>query len=141
MSLPLDLRGVFNVIPKAPKKMDDVLRWAEQLVQSLQRNEKDANAIYTPDYASTIDFSPSISNILILDTVHAIGNCTINGRVGKVGPVWIIINNDATSGKVITFGTGFLSAGTLTGTASKTAVVEFISDGSAFYEVSRKTGL
>ena len=141
MSLPLDLRGVFNVIRKAPKKMDDVLRWAEQLVQSLQRNEKDANAIYTPDYASTIDFSLSISNILILDTVHAIGNCTINGRVGKVGPVWIIINNDATSGKVITFGTGFLSAGTLTGTASKTAVVEFISDGSAFYEVSRKTGL
>ncbi len=97
--------------------------------------------IFTTAYASTLEFSPSFSNILKFTTVHATGNCTITAKIGKVGPVWIIITNDATSGKVITFGSGFSSAGTLTGTASKTAVLMFISDGETLWEVSRKENL
>ncbi len=142
MNILPDLRNVFNQIPKAPTTEGGLLEWARRLVQVLSsRDEVPLYNVYTPDYASTLEFSPSVSNILRITTVHATGNCTINARTGKIGPVWLIITNDGTSGKTITFGTGFVDSGNLTGTANKTAVVGFISDGVSLYETSRITGL
>ncbi len=72
-------------------------------------------------------------------TVNATGNATINasggGNPGQ--EINIIINNDATSGKVITFGTHFRSTGTITGTTSKAALISFISDGTSWFEKCR----
>lgn len=141
MTVQPDLRVLLNRIPRAPAQVEELLGWARNLVTALDVTLKDPYNVYTPDYASTLEFSPTLSNILKLNTVNATGNCTINGKVGKPGAYWFIITNDATSGKVITFGTNFLSSGTLTGTVNKTAIVEFISDGNKYYEVSRKTGL
>jgi hypothetical protein len=53
----------------------------------------------------------------------------------------VVIINDATSGKTITFGTNFKPTATLVGTASKTATVSWLSDGTNWYEVGRSTGL
>lgn len=130
-------------IPRAPKTMNELNQWAEDIVVAMEKirdKNNDVN-VYSPEYASAIEYRPSVSNILELTTVHATGDCTITAKTGKIGTFYIIIHNDATSGKVITFGTGFVSAGTLTGTASKTAIVEFLSNGTSLYEVSRKTGL
>ena len=68
---------------------------------------------------------------------------TINASVvGTAGQhIWVLIINDATSGKTITFGTNFKPNGTLTGTVNKAAVVQFVSDGTTWYEVARTTGL
>ena len=132
---------LFETWPLAPLDEKGLLDWAKRLIVKLQSLKTDPYNVFTETYASTIEYSPSYANILRLTTVHATGNCTINARTGRVGPVWIIITNDATSGKTITFGTGFTSAGTLSGTASKTAVIGFISDGSSLFEMSRITGL
>lgn len=100
------------------------------------------NAISSPAYAATISLQVQTSNIHKITTVHATGNATINdsGAVGYMTVTFVIVN-DATTGKVITFGTHFKPNGTLTGTASKTAVVTFVGDGTNFWEVSRTTGL
>jgi hypothetical protein len=55
--------------------------------------------------------------------------------------MWIIIANDNVSPKTITFGANLLSAGPLTGVTSKSATIHFVSDGTAWYEVSRTVGL
>ena len=50
----------------------------------------------------------------------------------------IIITNDATSAKTITFGSNFTANGTLTASGvSKKTTIQFISDGTSFVEVSR----
>jgi hypothetical protein len=41
----------------------------------------------------------------------------------------------------VTFNTNFKPNGTLTGTISKTATVDFVYDGTNWYETSRITGL
>lgn len=130
-------------IPRAPSSMDELIRWAGDVVVAMEKirdKNNDVN-VYSPEYASAITYRPSVSNILELTTVHATGDCTITAKTGKIGTFFIIIHNDATSGKTITFGTGFVVTSTLVGTASKTAIVEFLSNGTSLYEVSRKTGL
>lgn len=93
----------------------------------------------TITYASTITMNTSNSFLQKTTTVNATGNATINATVpGQSGQVLkILITNDATSGKVITFGTNFKSSGTLTGTTSKSALISFISDGISWYEQFR----
>jgi hypothetical protein len=93
----------------------------------------------TMTYAATIALDTTLGNIHKTTTVNATGNATINASsAGTAGQfMWVLIANDATSGKVITFGTNFKSSGTLTGTASKTITVAFISDGTAWYETLR----
>lgn len=51
------------------------------------------------------------------------------------------ITNDGTLARVITFGTGLLALGTLTGIILKTSIVRFISNGSTFRELGRTVGL
>src|SRR4029079_12127229 len=53
----------------------------------------------------------------------------------------MIISNDGLLGRLITFGTGLLSAGTLLGIVSKKSIVTFIADGGTFIEKSRSVGL
>ena len=63
-------------------------------------------------------------------------------NVGVIGDnLTLLITNDATTGRVITFGTGFQSTGTLTGTISKKAQVTFRSNGTYWYEVSRSLAM
>lgn len=97
----------------------------------------------TMAYASTLSLDVFKGNLHKTTTVNATGNATINASaVGIAGQeITVLIVNDATSGKVITFGTNFKPNGTLTGTASKGATVKFASDGISWYEVSRTLGL
>jgi hypothetical protein len=90
-------------------------------------------------YASTITLDITKGFLHSTTTVHATGNATINASgTGKAGnEIVVLITNDATSGKVITFGTNFLPVGTLTGTTSKSATIGFISNGVAWYEKYR----
>lgn len=53
----------------------------------------------------------------------------------------LLIKNDATAARTITFGTGFSASGNLVGTVSKTASIMFASDGGKFFELCRTTGL
>lgn len=93
----------------------------------------------TMTYATTISLDVTKPNFHKTTTVNATGNATINASGGGVAgqPMTILIVNDATSGKVITFGTNFKPNGTLTGTTSKGATVGFMSDGTSWWEVSR----
>lgn len=93
----------------------------------------------TITYASTITMDTSKQLQQKTTTINATGNSTINATTpGMIGQeLKILITNDATSGKVITFGTNFKSSGTLTGTASKSALISFISDGVNWYEQFR----
>lgn len=142
MTIDIDPRDLFSSIPQAPRDEKGLVVWAKRLTSVLKlKEERKDNKTYTPDYAASLEFNPSLANILVVNTVHATGNCTITALAGKVGLSWIIINNDATGAKTITFGTGFSPSGTLVGTVSKTAVVGFLSDGQKLYEVSRITGL
>ena len=75
-------------------------------------------------------------------TVNATGSVTFNASgTGTAGQhMYLVITNDATIGKVITFGANFKSSGTLTGTQSKSSTIHFLSDGSNWYEISRTVG-
>jgi len=94
-------------------------------------------------YASTIALDTQKADLHTTTTTNAIGNATINASSGGTAgqKLFIIITNDATANRTITFGTNFKPSGTLVGTTSKSALVQFISDGTSFYEVSRTTGL
>ena len=75
-------------------------------------------------------------------TLTTTGNCTINASNGVAGQrTTFIITDDATGGHVVTYGTNFEASGTLTGTADKTATIDFVYDGANWYEVSRTSGL
>lgn len=63
-----------------------------------------------------------------------VGSATTPPYVGD--KVEILLSSDA-SARVVTFGTGFASAGTLSVTASKKAIATFIFDGAAWIEQSR----
>lgn len=69
------------------------------------------------------------------ETVNASGT-QIAGQM-----VTLIITNDATLARTITLGTGFASAGVLIGTTLKTAVLNFVSDGTTLWEMSRTAAL
>ncbi len=92
--------------------------------------------------ASTIACNMNLGNVFTLATTEAVGAVQINASNGVAGQkVTFIIADDATGGHVVTFGTNFKSSGTLTGTASKSATVDFVYDGTSWYEVNRTTGL
>lgn len=98
-------------------------------------------ALYSPTYAATVSLDPRASPLCSITTTSAIGNATLNAvTVGQVGQNWtILINNDATLARTITFGTNFRSSGTVTGTTSKAIAVEFVSDGTVWYEMGRSS--
>lgn len=65
------------------------------------------------------------------ETVNASGTQKAGQRMN------LLILNDATLGRTITFGTGFKPSATVVGTISKVASISFLSDGTNWYELSR----
>jgi hypothetical protein len=98
-----------------------------------------SQAMDTMTYAATISLDVTRPNI---HKLTATGNATIDASgAGVAGQeITVLIANDATP-RTITFGTNFRPSGTLVGTASKAATVRFVSDGTAWYESGRTTGL
>lgn len=90
--------------------------------------------------SATIDISKAPVQTL---TSTASTNMTLTpSAAGKAGQqLKLIITSDATGGDVITFASTFLPNGTLTITASKIYVVEFLSNGTNWLEVARSAGL
>ncbi len=91
-------------------------------------------------YASPTSVNVVLGNVYTVTTVNATGSVTFNASAGGASgqSMTIIITNDATSAKTITFGSNFVANGTLTPSGvNKVATIQFISNGTNFYEVSR----
>lgn len=102
---------------------------------TLRASTQDAKAVA---YAATIAIVPSESQNLF-QVAQLTGAATINATVTQlyIGDiVRILLSADATN-RVVTFGTGFVSAGTVTVTASKAAFVDFMFNGAALQEMGR----
>jgi hypothetical protein len=94
-------------------------------------------------YAPAITLDVTAGDLHKTLTGPAAGNATINASTGGLPGqhMWIIVANDTVSSKTITFGTNFRSSGTLTGATGKAATVQFVSDGTAWYEIARMLNL
>lgn len=101
------------------------------------------SSMETMPYAKVVSLETTAGDVHKTTTNNAIGNATINAATaGLPGQhMWIIIANDQISPKTVSFGQNFRSAGALTGTPGKSATLQFISDGTAWYEVARTTNL
>jgi len=88
--------------------------------------------------SSAIDPTKGDYQTCTTTTTHTL-TATSNGVLGD--NLTLLITNDATSGRILTFGSGFQSTGTLTGTISKKAQITFRSNGSAWYEVARSLNM
>jgi len=97
----------------------------------------------TISYQSAMTLDVTAGDVYKIRTTPGAGNATLSATTGGLAGqhIWIIISNDATSAKTIAFGANFLSAGPLAGTAGKSSTLHFVSDGAAWYEVSRTVGL
>jgi hypothetical protein len=97
----------------------------------------------TMAYASAVRLETTAGDVHKTTTSNAVGNATINAATaGLAGQhMWVIIVNDQLSGKTINFGSNIKSAGPLVGSPGKSATLQFISDGTAWYEVARTTNL
>ncbi len=94
-----------------------------------------------PTYAATMarDAVMLYSRFVEIVTTSAVGNATLTTTVGAApgGRLVVQIDNDAGGARTITFSTGFRATGTVVGTASKAILVEFVSDGLTWNEISR----
>ena len=100
-------------------------------------------AMETMPYAAAVKLETTAGDVHKTTTSNAVGNATINAATaGLAGQhMWVIVVNDQLSGKTISFGSNFKSAGPLVGSPGKSATLQFISDGTAWYEVGRATNL
>jgi hypothetical protein len=100
-------------------------------------------AMETMVYAAAVRLETTAGDVHKTTTSNAVGNATINAATaGLPGQhMWVIIANDQIGAKTISFGTNFRSAGALTGSPGKSATLQFISDGTAWYEVARTANL
>jgi len=94
-------------------------------------------------YARAVQLETTAGDVHRTTTSNAVGNATINAATaGLPGQhMWVIIVNDQISGKTVSFGNNFKSAGPLMGSPGKSATLQFISDGTAWYEVARTGNL
>lgn len=102
---------------------------------TLRAMTQDARAVA---YGATIAIVPS-ENQNLYQVAQLTGIATINATVSQlyIGDiVRILLSADATS-RVVTFGTNFVSSGTISVTASKFAFVDFIFNGTALQEMGR----
>lgn len=95
------------------------------------------------NYAAKITLDVTAGDLHKLRTTDASPSATIDAATaGLEGQhMWIVVSNDPNSGKTIRFGDHFRSAGPLTGAADKSATIQFVSDGTAWYEVARTPNL
>jgi hypothetical protein len=100
-------------------------------------------AMNTMAYAARITLDVTAGDLHKTTTSNSVGDATINAATrGLPGQhMWIIVQNDEISGKTVTFGDNFRSAGALQGVAGKAATLHFVSDGTSWYEVSRTRNL
>lgn len=126
--------------PIPPQGEKGLLNWAQKLMVALnaEKRIRELELAYSEAIlsGSPIEWKQNAT----INRIAATADFTINATPARSGMVYFIISNDATP-RTVTFGTNFLAAGTLVGTASKTAVVGFLSDGFTLYEVSRTVGL
>jgi hypothetical protein len=89
-------------------------------------------------YGSTIALKPTdystLAKVAQLTGAATVTAATTQSNIGD--ELKLLLSSDGTN-RVVTFGTGFSSSGTLTVTASKKATATFIFDGSTWVEVSR----
>jgi hypothetical protein len=97
----------------------------------------------TMAYGAVIRLETTAGDVHKTTTSNAAGNATIHAATaGLPGQhMWVIVANDQISAKIVSFGTNFKSAGALTGSPGKSATLQFVSDGTAWYEVARTTNL
>lgn len=91
-------------------------------------------------YASPTSVDVTLASCFTVTTVHATGSVTFDATAGGTAgqEMTILITNDATSAKTITFGTNFLSVGTLAaGAASRRTSITFKSNGTSWFETGR----
>ncbi len=91
-------------------------------------------------YASPTSVDVTLASVYTVTTVNATGSVTFNATAGGTAgqEMTILITNDATSAKTITFGTNFKTTGTLTASAaSRQTTISFRSDGTNFLETGR----
>ncbi len=100
-------------------------------------------AMDSMSYASTMTLDVVAGDLHKTITDNSVGYATINAATrGLPGQhMWIFVQNDAISGKTITFGANFRSSGALVGSPGKTSTLQFVSDGTAWYEVARTLNL
>ncbi len=100
-------------------------------------------AMETIPYARAMSLETTAGDVHKTTTSNAVGNATINAvTAGLPGQhMWVIIGNDQISAKTVSFGNNFKSAGPLLGSPGKSATLQFISDGTAWYEVARTGNL
>lgn len=91
-----------------------------------------------PAYAATLAIAPSRQRTTIKPATLT-GAMTVNATLTNAyadDELTFLVTADGTA-RVVTFGTGFVSAGTLTAAISKRATATFKFDGVAYVEVSR----
>jgi len=100
-------------------------------------------AMDTMTYAAVITLDVTAGDLHKTLTANSAGNATINASTGGLPGqhMWVLVANDRVNAKTVTFGVNFRSSGTLAGTPGKTATVEFVSDGTSWYEVARTLNL
>ena len=100
-----------------------------------------ANAVTALSSTSPATLDASLGQVFTLTTT---GNLTINATNDLAGSIiFLRVLTSGTTSHTITFGTNFVANGTLaTGTVTaKTFLLEFVSDGSNFIELSRTIAL
>lgn len=99
--------------------------------------------INTTGYSTVTVFGPEFGGFCQVRTFIDTGNATITATSpgNKGQELYLKIDNDTDANRTIIFGSMFKVTGNLTGSTAASAILHFISDGSAFWEVSRTTGL
>lgn len=95
------------------------------------------------EYQAAMTIDVTAGDVHKIRTIPSGGNATLGAATGGLPGqhMWIIIANDNASAKTITFGANLLSAGPLAGVTGRSSTIHFVSDGTAWYEVSRTVGL
>lgn len=91
-----------------------------------------------PIYASTLSIKPNASKTF-LKPATLTGAMTINcveTNCAKYDELVVILTSDTTS-RTVTFGTNFISAGTIAPAISKQATISFVYDGTNWVETGR----
>jgi hypothetical protein len=121
-------------ITATPASSEDV--WGSQRVYAFKQIE-------TPSGTSTVSLPVSHDMVLQVFNWTTSQNQTvdISGTFPAGKKIMVIVENDAVLSRVITFGSGFKSTGVVTGIVSRQSVLQFVSDGTHFVELSRTLGI
>lgn len=107
----------------------------------VSRSEDIDTEIVTSDSAATVALVVTRKVSIVEQAVGADMTINLTAANAAVGDRIILkLNNDGTI-RAVTFGTGFAASAGVTGTASKTIVVNFVYDGTRFVETGRTAAM